>query len=255
MVSTYWMINQKPDPRAELRLFCFPFAGGSASAYHGWIRLAEPRLHLCGVEYPGRGARVEEEPYRSVPALVRHLADLLEPMLDRPYALFGHSMGGLVAYELTRLLRERGAPAPEHLYISATSAPGRPLGRALPHQATDAEVLDELRALGGTPPELLADRELMAMAVRTLRADYTALGTYEHRPADPLDVPLTVFGGRTDAIVPPADLRGWPAQTTAGCRLRFFPGDHFFLHAAAPEIVRIVLETLDAHPVAAPSTS
>lgn len=253
-MTRQWMISQKPDPRAELRLFCFPFAGGSASAYHSWFRLAPPRLHLCGVEYPGRGIRLEEDPYLSVPALVRHLADLLEPMLDEPYALFGHSMGGLVAFELTRLLRARGVPAPEHLYISATAAPGRPLERASLYQATDAEVFDELRALGGTPPELLADRELMAMAVRTLRADYTALGTYEFRPAAPLDVPTTVFGGRADAVVPPAELRGWLSQTTAGCRLRFFPGDHFFLYPAAAEILRTVLEPLDAQPLAVAPT-
>lgn len=246
-----WLISQKPDPLAELRLFCFPFAGGGAAAYHTWLRDAPPRLHVCAVEYPGRGCRIAEDPYRSVPALVRHLADLLEPMLDERFAFFGHSMGGLVAFELTRILREHGAPMPRHLFISATAAPGRPRTRRTLHHATDEDVLDELRELGGTPRELLADRELMALAVRTLRADYTALGTYEYRDGEPIDVPTTILGGRSDTVVPTADLRGWREHIASEFRFQLFPGDHFYLYSAAADILRIVLDTLDTHPKAA----
>lgn len=243
-----WLIGQRPSPYAEFRLFCFPYAGGTAAAYHRWPLLAPSRIHLCGVEYPGHGIRLAEEALLTLPSLVRNLADLLEPLLDAPYAFFGHSMGGLVAFELTRTLRERGAPAPLHLFVSATAAPGTPRRRPSLHTATDQEVLAELRNLGGTPPELLADRELMAMVARTLRADYSVLGTYEYRAAAPLDVPITVFGGQSDRVVPPADLRGWRALTTVDARLRLFPGDHFFLHSAADEILQTVADSVRVCP-------
>jgi medium-chain acyl-[acyl-carrier-protein] hydrolase len=239
-----WLIAPRPQAHKRFRLFCFPFAGGSASVYRRWPVLAAPHIDVCGVEYPGRGARLMEEPFVSISPLVRHLADLMQPVLDRPFAFFGHSMGGLVAFELVRTLRERGARPPDHLFVSGTAAPGRPPTRRSLYGATDAEVLDELRELGGTPPELLADKEMMAMAVRALRADYTVLGTYEYRATAPLDVPLTVFGGHADTVAPPAELRDWRAHGVAGCHFRFFPGGHFFLHDAAGDILRTVAERI-----------
>lgn len=247
-MSGQWMVSRKPSPYAEFRLFCFPYAGASAATYNRWFSLAPRQLHVCGVELPGRGIRINEPPFLSLPPLIRNLADLLEPMLQGPFAFFGHSMGGLIAFELARALRDRGAPQPRHLFISATAAPGTPHNRRSLDTASDSEVLDELRDLGGTPPELLADRELMSMAVRTLRADYALLGSYKFRPAAPLEVPLTVFGGRSDRIAPPATLRGWQAHTTAGYRLKLFPGDHFFLHSVADEILTTVADTVLSAP-------
>ena len=243
-MSGQWLVSQKPSPDSECQLFCFPYAGGSAGVYHRWPRLAPRRIQVSGVELPGRGMRFGEEAYRSLPTLVRHLADLMEPLLDRPFAFFGHSMGGLVSFELARTLRERRAPMPQHLFISAAAAPGTRSSRRPLCSATDEEVIEELRSLGGTPQVLLDDKELMAMVVNTLRADYTALGTYQYREAKPLDVPFTVFGGRSDDIAPPADLRGWQALTASGCQVRLFPGDHFFLHAAAAEILRTVADAV-----------
>ena len=238
------MISPKPSPYAEPRLFCFPYAGGSASVYGKWPGLASRRMHVRGVELPGRGVRLGEEPFVSLPPLIRCLADQLEPLLDRPFAFFGHSMGGLVAFELARTLRERGCPSPRHLFISAAAAPGTPQSRRSLHDSSDEEVLEELRDLGGTPQELLDDKELMAMAVPTLRADYSVLGNYEYRESAPLDVPITVFGGRSDEIAPPADLRGWQSHTDAGYRIKLFPGDHFFLHSAAVEILKTVADAV-----------
>lgn len=239
-----WLMGDKPGPEVEIRLFCFPFAGGSAAAYRMWSRLAPRHVHVSGVEYPGRGMRLAEEPVRSLPPLIRNLAGLIEPLLHEPFAFFGHSMGGIVAYELTRALRARGVPQPRHLFISGAGAPGEPSALRCLADAGDDEVIEELRTLGGTPPELFDNAELMELAVRALRADSTALGTYEHREQPPLQVPITVFGGRADDLVPPAHLRGWSALTTAGCRLRLFPGDHFFLYPASREILATVSQTL-----------
>ena len=128
-MNRQWLISQKSSPDAELRLFCFPFAGGSAATYHNWPRIASRRIQVCGVEYPGRGIRLEEEPFMSFRPLIRNLADLLAPHLDEPFAFFGHSMGGLVAFELARTLRARGARLPQHLFISAAAAPELPPSR------------------------------------------------------------------------------------------------------------------------------
>jgi medium-chain acyl-[acyl-carrier-protein] hydrolase len=239
-VDTRWIIRRRASPYTEFQLFCFPYAGGSATAYRRWPELAPRTIQVCGVEFPGRGARVEEPPVPDLLALVGNLADLLQPLLDVPYAFFGHSMGGLVAFELARALRERSAPPPRHLFISATAAPGTPSRRRSLKAASDAEVLEELRDLGGTSQELLNDADLMSMALPALRADYTALGSYRHRAAAPLDMPFTVFGGRRDPIAPPADLDGWRRHTTAGCRIELFPGDHFYLHNAGREILRTI---------------
>jgi surfactin synthase thioesterase subunit len=247
-MNRQWLISQRLRPHAEFRLFCFPFAGGSAAAYHNWPMMASPRIQVCGVEYPGRGIRLEEEPFMSFPALIKNLADLLESAIDAPFAFFGHSMGGLVAFELARTLRERGARQPRHLFISGAPAPELPPSRKALYGASDADVLEELRDLGGTPRELLDDRELMAMAVRTLRADYTALGTYEYRSAGLLEVPMTVLGGESDKVALPADLRGWQAQTAAGCRFKLFPGDHFYVHSAAAEILQLVADSVSPAP-------
>ena len=158
-----WLIRQDPNPYAECRLFCFPFAGGSAGTYHRWPRLAPSRIDVCAVEYPGRGIRCGEEPFLRLGPLVRNLADLLEPLLTEPFAFFGHSMGGLVAFELARTLRERGTRQPRHLFISATAAPGLPPNRpTADHRERRGSVGGVARSRVEHRGKLLDDRELMA---------------------------------------------------------------------------------------------
>lgn len=243
-MSGAWMTGGVPTP-GSTRLFCFPFAGGSASAYRPWFRLAPSTLHVNSVEYPGRGMRMAETPSASLPQLVLDLADRIEPLLTSPFSFFGHSMGGVVAYELTRELRARGAALPQHLFVSAASAPGGPTNHRALIDVTDAEVVEELRQLGGTPPELLDQPEIVSQAVRVLRADSIALGTYHHRSETPLDVPVTAFGGRDDQLVGLEHLCGWSTLTTGAFRLALFPGDHFFLYPAGREILAAIALSLD----------
>lgn len=248
-----WLAWRKPPPeQAAHRLFCLPYAGGGASAYRGWHSLAPASLQVCPVELPGRGRRLGETPFTRLQPLVGALADALRPHLDRPYALFGHSMGGLLAFELTRTLRRRRWPAPAHLFVSGAASPDAPRTRPPVHAAPDAEVKAELLALGGTPAELLDDDDLMDVMLPTMRADFSVLETYEYRPEPPLAVPMTVFGGTADPLVPPTALRDWRHQSTAGSRLRLLPGGHFFLHPAAADLLTDIAATLarTAHPAA-----
>ena len=243
-MDSEWLIRLRAAAPGDIPLFCLPYAGGSAATYHRWHHLAPPGIHVNAVELPGRGSRLEETPFVRIPPLVRSLAGALDGRLDRPYAVFGHSMGGLIAFELVRALRERGYPQPVHLFVSATAAPGSRPGRPPLHSASDEEVMAELRSLNGTPQELLDNEELMALAIPTLRADYSILQSYEYRDKPPLDIPVTVFGGISDRITPPASLNGWRRQSTAGTRLRLLPGDHFFVNDSAPQIMGAISETL-----------
>ncbi|MBM9509325.1 thioesterase II family protein [Actinacidiphila acididurans] len=239
-----WFGRGEPGPGPAIRLFCLPYAGGSAAAYRDWPALAPADIQVCPVELPGRGGRFGEPPFLRMRPLAGALAAAIAPYLDRPFAVFGHSMGGLLGFELTRTLRRRGLPLPAHLFVSATAAPGTPRARPPIHGAPDAEVVAELRRLGGTPREVLEDGELMALTLPTIRADFSALETYEYLPEPPLPVPVTVLGGTDDPLVPVRDLDGWRGQSAAGARLRVLPGGHFYVHSAAAEVMSVVAAAL-----------
>jgi surfactin synthase thioesterase subunit len=239
-VRNPWFGRGEPEQAAAVRLFCLPYAGGSASAYRGWPALAPARLEVCPLELPGRGGRIGEPPLTRLRPLADALAGALAPYAHQPYAVFGHSMGGLLAFEVTRTLRRRGLPLPLHLFVSAAAAPDVPRTRPPVHWAPDADVLQELRVLGGTPKELLDDEELMELMLPTVRADFSILETYEYRPERPLPVPLTVFGGTDDPLVPVRDLDGWRDQSSAGARLCLVSGGHFYLHPAAAELMTVM---------------
>jgi surfactin synthase thioesterase subunit len=243
-VHNPWFGRGEPEQGAAHRLFCLPYAGGSATVYRDWQALAPGGIQVCPVELSGHGRRFNEPPLTRLRPLADALAGAFAPYLDRPFAVFGHSMGGLLAFELTRTLRRRGLPLPVHLFVSATAAPGTPRARPPVHHATDAQVVEELRLLGGTPPALLDDENLMELMLPVIRADFSVLETYEYRPEPPLPVPLTVFGGTDDPLVPVRSLDGWRRESAAGARLRVMTGDHFYLHPAAADIMAVIAETL-----------
>ncbi|MGW0880276.1 thioesterase II family protein [Streptomyces sp. NPDC002671] len=248
-----WFGRWVPQEHAAYRLFCLPYAGGSAAAYREWHAHAPEHIQICPLELPGRGGRFGEAPISRLRPLVDGLADAVEPFLDRPFAVFGHSMGSLLAFELTRTLLRRGRPLPAHLFVSGRSAPDTPSYRPPIHDAPDEDVMEQLRTLGGTPQEVLDDAELMELMLPTLRADFSVLENYEYLDGPALPVPLTVFGGTADALVNPARLHGWRRQSSSGSRLRMLPGGHFFVHTATRTIMEEIARTLPApQPVGTP---
>lgn len=234
----------RAGPRTRLRLFCFPYAGGGAAVYRGWSAYLPPEVQLCAVHLPGRGNRFGEPAVSSAGVLVETLAADLGPYFDLPFAFFGHSMGALVGFELTRHLRDRGLPLPEHLLVSGRRAPQRPNEKRPLHALPEDEFLHELRELDGTPEEILREPELMELFSPILRADFQLCETYAFVPGEPLEVPITAFGGLEDRDVTRDDLLAWREHTRGGFRLRMFPGGHFFLHAARQSLVHAVAEEL-----------
>jgi medium-chain acyl-[acyl-carrier-protein] hydrolase len=199
---------------------------------------------VCPVELPGRGLRFLEPPVRSICATVSTLSADLRDYLGAPFAFFGHSMGAVVAFELARKLRAEGLATPTHMFVSAHRAPHLPSTSPRRAELPDPELVAELRALNGTPEEVLRDRELLEMMLPIVRADFAACETYTWEEGSPLSCPMVAFGGLRDAEVPRPDLDAWRVHTSGEFSIRLFDGDHFFLHegerATLSEIARAI---------------
>jgi medium-chain acyl-[acyl-carrier-protein] hydrolase len=241
-----WIAYARPTPEPRPRLFCFPYAGGSATMYINMVKTLGHLVEVCPVELPGRGARLRETPIDHLPTLVAALSTGLRPLLDRPFAFFGHSMGALLAFELTRTLRRQGGPLPGQLLVSAHRGPQLPRTALLGHGLSDTEMLDNVRGLGGTPPDVLAHPELLEMILPIIRADFELVDTYHYQAEPPLPCPILAFGGMTDALVSRTQLEGWREQTEARFSLQMFPGGHFYLQSAEPLFVGVVSRALTA---------
>lgn len=231
-----------------MRLFCLPYAGGGAAVYRLWEEDLPPGVELCRVQLPGRESRLREQPYNRIPALIDALLPAMAPLLDRPFALFGHSMGALVAFELCRAMRGRMRVAPERLFASGWRAPHLPLGTAL-HAMPDAEFIDKLRErFDGIPEGVLREPELLAMMLPILRADLAVCETYAYQSGEPFDFPITVLGGTRDHWISPADLAGWSLHSRHEIDIHMFPGRHFFLNEERQSVVRTVASALGGIP-------
>jgi len=240
-----WVLRSGRQRPGRLRLFCLPYAGGAASAYRAWADGLSPEVEVCPVQLPGRGSRFREPPFRRLEDLLPALADGIAPLLDRPFSLFGHSMGAVVAFELARELRRRGAPAPVLLAVSGHQAPPRPEVEPPFSHLPDAAFLEELRRrYDGIPPEVLAEEELLQLLLPVLRADIQVLETYAYAGEPPLDCPLSCFGGEDDPHVSLADLEAWSDETSGRLQVRTFPGGHFFVESARSDVLRALGEDL-----------
>ena len=240
-----WLAWPAGGRDSRLRLFCFPYAGGSGTIFRSWRAALPAGVDVCGVQLPGRGTRVRERHFRSVETLVPVLAEAILPLCDRPFAFFGHSVGALIAFEVARHLRRRTGREPLLLIASGRRAPQLPAEQppiyALPHDAFVAE----LRRLEGTPEEVLHNQELMDLLIPTLRADFEMCDTYEYQPGTPLSLPITVYGGADDRDDTPPKLDPWRSATSGPFSLRLFPGGHFFIHTAESQLLEAVSADLE----------
>lgn len=240
-----WLRHYRRQPRAPLRLVCLPHAGGNAAAYRGWAAAFPGAVEVAAVQYPGRLDRIGEPPVGSVEELV---AALLPAVTSdpRPVAIFGHSLGALLGYELARAMQRHG-PGATHLFVSGKGAPHR-LRPGRTHLADDDVLWAELARLGGTDHQLLHAAELRPMVLPALRHDYRLAETYRGGQGEPLRCPVTAVLGDSDPEVNAAEAQAWREVTDGPFRLHVLPGDHFYLQPRRQELLALIGGALHGAP-------
>jgi len=226
------------------RLICFPHAGASAGIFADWVDLLPPEIEPAAVQLPGRMNRIAEPPVTELASLLKVLPVALRPILDGPFAFYGHSGGAILAFELARVLRAAGGPQPGHLFLSGLAAPA--FRQRLPHLhlLPDKELAAEVVALGGIEREIAEDAYMMGALMPLLRADFTLFERHTMASGPPLSVPITVLAGDADPRVPAEAVDAWRAETDAQFRVRRFPGGHFFFLGRAAELTGFISQTM-----------
>ena len=215
--------------KARLRLICLPHAGGGASVFSAWARAIPPEVELCAVQMPGREERLNEAPFSGWEGLVERLAEALRPYMTLPFALLGHSLGATLAFELACHLR-RSRLECRHLFVCGRRAPHMPLEEPATYKLPQSRFVEELRRLACTPEEVLGDTELLEVFLPLLRADFQLSETYVYHQSEPLNMPISAYGGVEDERVPAENLERWRDYSSISFRSVMFPGGHFFLH-------------------------
>lgn len=239
----FWSAGRVARPR--VRLFCFPYAGGNGIAYRPLFQRLPPDVDAIGVQLPGRGARFREPLMITISPLLEDLYREITPLLDGTFAFFGHSMGAVLAFELCRMLRQRGGPAPACLVFSGRRAPQHTRPSKPARLMTQADLIDRLRRHGGTPEDVLAEPELLGLILPPLRADLQVLDSWQPAAEPPLDVPLTAIGGKEDNEAPIAEVEGWREHTCGDFAMHVLPGGHFFFQGQEEALARLIARALD----------
>ncbi|RZB15923.1 thioesterase [Streptomyces sp. F001] len=237
-----WIRRYHPAPDAPVRLLCLPHAGGSASYYFPFSQGLSPAVDVLCVQYPGRQDRRDEPLIDSIPVLADALADEVLMWADRPLAVFGHSMGATVAFELALRLERLGA-GPLAVFVSGRRAPSRHRDSGI-HLLDDRGMLAELRALSGTDARVFDDEELLRMVLPAIRSDYRAAETYRYVPGPRLAAPVRAHTGTGDPRATLDEVRAWGEHTEGGFELRTYPGGHFYLNDQIPLLLAAVSEQI-----------
>ncbi|MGA2031845.1 MAG: alpha/beta fold hydrolase [Thermoguttaceae bacterium] len=226
-----WLPFAKAGGHGALRLFCFHHAGGGASLFSRWLKGLAPQVEVLPVQLPGHQERLRERLHDRMPPLVDGLAEALLPELDVPFAFFGHSMGGLIAFQLARVLRQRHQLRPATLIVAGSPSPQGERPGPLLHQLPDGELIDSVqKRFGGIPAAIANHAEALRIFLPILRADLAVLENYHCQSEAELDCPILALAGTEDHCVSLAEVASWAKQTSAAFSLCTFPGGHFFLH-------------------------
>ena len=238
------MLEKQSNKKISMRLFCFTYAGGGASVFSSWPAFLPGFVEVCAVELPGREALFLDPPLTRLAPMIDTILFSLKGKLDVPFALFGHSMGALLAFELARALRHHHLAEPTKLFISACRAPHLPnldpQGAKLP----DLEFIAELKRLQGTPTEVLENKELMLLLLPLLRADFSLCENYEYTQEMALDSPIVAFGGLDDPELEYSEVLAWRKHTSGEFNIFMLPGNHFFIHTAKDCMLKVISDEL-----------
>lgn len=239
-----WLHRLRSIEQPERTLICLPHAGGAPTLFRQWSADLTARIEILSVQLPGRGSRLREAPFERLDPLLQALVPaLLSELTGAPVALFGHSFGGLLAFELVHALQAEGVQTMA-LFVSACHAPQQLPPDEILCDLPRPELLAALQRLDGMPQELLAEAELLDMILPALRADLAVYETYVYRQRPKLSVPIIAFGGRNDVRVTPAQLEAWRAQAAGHFERHLFTGNHFYMNDARPQLLQLIERTL-----------
>jgi surfactin synthase thioesterase subunit len=229
---------------ARFRLFCFHYAGSGGSIFRSWTKWLSDEVELIAVQLPGRENRLDEPLLHSMELVTPPLADALAPLLDKPFAFFGHSTGAVIGFELARELRKRALPQPRLLIASSQNAP-QDKPAVLRHKLSDPEFIEIIRGCKGTPDDVLGNPALLELLLPRIRADGAVYETYRYEPEPPLDCRIVVFYGLDDTMVNSGGLAGWREETRSSFHRYGFPGGHFFVHEDEEAVVEHINHELE----------
>ena len=243
--SSKWLMCPRPDAQAPLRLWCVPFAGGGAAVWHPWATPLRGLAEVVAIRLPGRENRLSETPFVRLMQIIPILVELIAPFAAEDFALCGHSLGGLIVFELSRAMRACGLRPPQALIVSGVRAPHHPPEHPLVHKLPQRAFIAEVeRRYGPIPPEIRDHPEFLDLLLPVLRADLEIYETYRYLPGPPLDVPVLALGGDRDANVSREQLFDWGAYTTGRFEAELLPGGHFFVQDDMPAATARVREFL-----------
>lgn len=243
--DSLWTRRFHPHPEAPVRLFCFPHAGGSASFFHPLSAALADRLEVTCLQYPGRQDRLHEPCLDDMTELADRVLAEIEPSLDRPVLLFGHSMGATLAFEVALRMEYDLGIVPRTAFFSGRRAPSTPRRADTVDLADDEALLHEIRGLSGTDARLLDDEDLRHMILPAIRGDYRAVQNYRLSGRSTLRCPVQVLTGDSDPKTTLEEAKAWEQHTTGPHAVRVFRGDHFFLTKHQPEIIRLIAEAAE----------
>jgi len=235
--SKQWITCPHPKLEARVRLYCLPFAGGGASIYNSWGKLLGSDIEVCPIQLPARENRYSENAYTNAELLAGVLAEKLKIHSHKPFAIYGHSMGALLAFELTRALQRNFGLIPEHLILGAHRAAHLPRNRQELHRLPDPLFIEKLSKLGGFPAEVLSSSELMQFLMPTLKSDFELCETYQFKKSELLNCTIHCFAGKHDIEASPDVMSQWKIHTNKNTISHVFDAGHFFIKSHQNELL------------------
>ncbi len=232
-----WFLRTSSKTSAKFRLFCLPYAGGDSSIYTPWVNQIPDFIELLPIQLPGRSIRIQEPAISSMTELVDQIYLSMLPLLDKPYMLLGHSLGGRVGFELLHKINKTNAPPPKHFIASGSKAPHLPRTNNITYNLPDEEFIEELRKLNGTPSEVINNRELMEFLLPMLKADFCISDNHVTKQKTLLDCSISVFHGEEDTLVSESDARAWQKHFSKPINFQVFSGGHFFINENSDDLL------------------
>lgn len=244
-----WFFRPKANRKAKLRLFCFPYAGGTAQIYHSWPDLLPDEIEMIAIQYPGHIKSLQAKLFNRMSELVEAIYDQIKGCMDKPYAFFGHSMGAMITYDLAQYICTKKAPPPVHLFQAARRAPHIQSIQPALHSMSTAEIISVMRSFRMLPEEVINNEYILQLILPGIIADFEMVETWQYNPhSSPLPIPITAFCGVNDNQAAHNDMEEWRKHTVKEFNIFIYPEQHFFIHneQVRRNMLQVLINTLTA---------